>query len=493
MSWRRWLAAALAVALAVRLATLGAYPLADTSEARYGEIARIMRETGNWVTPQETPGTPFWAKPPLSTWLAAGSTYVLGIDEFSLRLPSLLCGLGVLGLCAVWAGALRRRQPEKPAPDAPLLACVILATTVLFFVGYGAVMTDPALGLCTAWMMVAFQRAVIDASTRVIWRYGFFVAAGLAMLAKGPVAFLYVALPVAAWTVWRRGWRRLWQGLPWLTGAALAAAISLPWYVWAERRTPGFLNYFLVGEHLMRYLEPGWTGDLYGTAHSEPVGTIWAYLAGAMGLWTIGACALAWPARGWFERARAWAQDDGRLFAALAAFAPLVVFTFAGNLIWTYVMPSLAPLAVLIALALAQRTAQAGWRRATAALAAASVLLVSAAGIAWAPERNGGLSFARAASAWRDQVQKEPGALLYWGHRPPASLRFYTRVPIPALPDITEALAALPPGSHVYVAMVPEQLPQLHELASGRAGPLRLSVLGQVKHALIAEVSRPPA
>ena len=41
----RGLLAALAVALAVRLATLGGYPLMDTSEARYGEIARVMRET----------------------------------------------------------------------------------------------------------------------------------------------------------------------------------------------------------------------------------------------------------------------------------------------------------------------------------------------------------------------------------------------------------------------------------------------------------------
>jgi 4-amino-4-deoxy-L-arabinose transferase-like glycosyltransferase len=141
-----------------------------------------------------------------------------------------------------------------------VLACLVLATTVLFFVGYGAVMTDPPLGLCTAWMMVAFQRAVIDGSRHPVWRYGLFVAAGLAMLAKGPVAFLYVALPVAIWTFWRGRWRRLWEGLPWAGGTVLFAAISLPWYLWAERRTPGFLNYFLVGEHLMRFLQPGWTG-----------------------------------------------------------------------------------------------------------------------------------------------------------------------------------------------------------------------------------------
>jgi 4-amino-4-deoxy-L-arabinose transferase-like glycosyltransferase len=111
----RWLLAALALVLAVRLATLGTYPLADTSEARYGEIARVMRETGNWVTPQETPGAPFWAKPPLYAWLSATSISVLRVNEFALRLPSLLCGFAVLALCAVWTAALARR-PSPPAP-----------------------------------------------------------------------------------------------------------------------------------------------------------------------------------------------------------------------------------------------------------------------------------------------------------------------------------------------------------------------------------------
>ena len=43
---------------------LNAYiPLMDKTEARYAEIARIMAETGNWITPQVDYGVPFWAKP----------------------------------------------------------------------------------------------------------------------------------------------------------------------------------------------------------------------------------------------------------------------------------------------------------------------------------------------------------------------------------------------------------------------------------------------
>ena len=51
--------------IAFRLASLGAYPLYDTTEARYGEIARIMLETRDWITPQFDYNIPFWGKRPL--------------------------------------------------------------------------------------------------------------------------------------------------------------------------------------------------------------------------------------------------------------------------------------------------------------------------------------------------------------------------------------------------------------------------------------------
>ena len=56
---------ALFVILILRVIVLGAYPVMDSTEARYSEIARIM-VTNNWITPQLAPGKPFWGKPPLS-------------------------------------------------------------------------------------------------------------------------------------------------------------------------------------------------------------------------------------------------------------------------------------------------------------------------------------------------------------------------------------------------------------------------------------------
>ena len=49
----------LAFALLLRLISLATYPLMDTTEARYGEMARLM-VAGNWLTPQFDYGVPFW-------------------------------------------------------------------------------------------------------------------------------------------------------------------------------------------------------------------------------------------------------------------------------------------------------------------------------------------------------------------------------------------------------------------------------------------------
>ena len=62
----------------MRLVSLAMYPLLDTTEARYGEIARLMVETSNWITPQIDYNIPFWGKPPLYAWASASSIFLFG-------------------------------------------------------------------------------------------------------------------------------------------------------------------------------------------------------------------------------------------------------------------------------------------------------------------------------------------------------------------------------------------------------------------------------
>ena len=331
MSVRRYAAFLIGLVLVARLLTLGAFPLLDTSEARYGEIARLMAESGDWITPWFEPGVPFWGKPPLSFWLTAASFRMLGVSEFAARFPHWLLAYATLWLVA--------RISHKTGALVPWRASFILATSALFFVANGAVLTEMSL-LFSVTLSLAAAFNVLFADRRR-WGMLFFVGLGLGALAKGPVAWVLTLAPLFAWAFLTRRMGDLCRRLPWGKGSLLCLAIAVPWYLAAEAKTPGFLDYFLLGEHFRRFVDAGWAGDLYGTAHQQPRGTIWL-LALAAGLpWSLLLPVIAWTR--WRRRAATLpVTGDGRQAFFLAwGLAPLFFFTFSGNILWTYVLPGL--------------------------------------------------------------------------------------------------------------------------------------------------------
>lgn len=341
LSGKRLIWAAIAASAVVRLATLPAYPLMDTTEARYAEIARRMAALGDWVTPWVTAGVPFWAKPPLSFWITAASFETFGISEFAARLPHWICAC--LLAWVVWSWLLKRSAREAT------YALALLAGSVLFFSAAGAVMTDMVLALGMTLTMRGFWLALHGPpEDRIREQCLMFLGLAIGLLAKGPIA-LISGVPVLAWVVSYGQTGPVIRGIRWVRGCVLTLALILPWYAWAESRTPGFLTYFLVGEHWLRFVEPGWSGDLYGNAHAFPRGTIWPFALLAFIPWS-----LLMPLVGWRWRrtvAPAPAEDRSlRAYLLMWAITPCVVFTAAGNILWTYVLPGLPALAMALAM-----------------------------------------------------------------------------------------------------------------------------------------------
>lgn len=81
---------------------MGAYPLMDTTEARYAEMSRKMLETNQWLVPQFDYGIPFWGKPPLSFWASAVTMKLGGVNEWSARLAPFLASLAMGLLFFAW-------------------------------------------------------------------------------------------------------------------------------------------------------------------------------------------------------------------------------------------------------------------------------------------------------------------------------------------------------------------------------------------------------
>ena len=345
--------------LAVRLLAMIWVPLTDPTEARYAEIARKMVETGNWITPQFDYGVPFWAKPPLHTWLSAAGLALFGATAFAARLGILLSAIATLLILWRWACTLTDRQTAATA-------VLVAASSGLFFVAAAFVQTDMAMTLGVTACMAGFYGG-LQGNRR--WGWLFFLGLAIGLLAKGPVATVLSLMPITIWMLWRGGWKDLAR-LPWVGGIALVAVLVVPWYVAAEIATPGFLHYFLIGEHIQRFLQPGWTGDLYGAGRAHPKGTIWLYWIAATLPWSP-----LLPLLIWRLRKQGMPNGDGlHLYLLLFALAPLALFTPAANILLAYVLPGL-PAAALLGVILWVRTGPtgAGWLK----LGVAEVLVAS--------------------------------------------------------------------------------------------------------------------
>jgi 4-amino-4-deoxy-L-arabinose transferase-like glycosyltransferase len=247
----RWL---LAGALLLLLCPVWVEPsgswLAEPDEARYAEIPREMLASGDFVTPRLN-GVPYFEKPPLLYWGNAASLRLFGETPWAARLPTRLFGLGtvlvlLLGTASVWG------------MPAGLAAAILYLAAPYGFVFSRVVLTDaPLTFFFTATLFLAratiLKREARRPSAALSALTGLAAAGGF--LSKGLVA---VVLPGAILFFWCLSTRRARFLSSLLFGPALPAFLlaPAPWFVLAERRTPGFLQFFFIHEHFQRFATP---------------------------------------------------------------------------------------------------------------------------------------------------------------------------------------------------------------------------------------------
>ncbi|MDP3311807.1 glycosyltransferase family 39 protein [Lutibacter sp.] len=307
-------------------------PLMDKTEARYAEISRIMAETNDFVTPQIDYDVPFWAKPPLSTWFSSLSIKVFGENEFAVRFPYLLLNILVLLL-------IGRYAKEKKLDF--FIPAFILLTIPEFLIHTGVVSTDTALAFCVTLVMISFWEAVKTKENH-LWKYVFFIGLGLGMLAKGPIIFILTIPPIFVWTLFFKEFKAVWKNFQWFLGILLFVIIAAPWYYLAELKTPGFIDYFIVGEHFKRFFDSSWQGDKYGFPKSQPMGMIWLFLIAFAIPWILLVIQKVW------QKKLTILKDKWVLFLLLWLLWTPGFFTISKSLIHPYIMPVMVPIALLI-------------------------------------------------------------------------------------------------------------------------------------------------
>ncbi len=372
-SWNRrgWHYALLAGAGAcLFLVNLGGATLWDLDEGKNASCTWEMLSSGNFIVPTQN-GELRVDKPALLYWLQAAAYCLFGIQEFAARLPSAVAAL----LTVFLAYELGRSLFGKTTG---LLGALIAATTPMLCAAARFANPDALLHLFTLLTLFIFWIGYWQ--PRVSWWMAMGAAAGLGMLAKGPVAIVLPGAVAFLFLLWERRLAVLWDRRLFL-GSLACAAVALPWYVWVAVDTKAsFLTGFLGVHNVGRF-----TNTMEG--HSGSVFYYPLVLLAGMAPWSIFAfgalwCAI-WSARnrppllsnqdrigtlshgraGRLNRWAQWAADRRQIghpeVAPLPASAYrfllvwiatyILFFTVAATKLPNYVLPVVVPCAIVTA------------------------------------------------------------------------------------------------------------------------------------------------
>jgi 4-amino-4-deoxy-L-arabinose transferase-like glycosyltransferase len=239
-----WILATLSAILL--LAPIRAGDLAGYDDARYALVAKHVVLSGHWLE-IESNGGPALEHPPLFSWMQAALFIPFGLSDPLAKLPSALCGLGVILLVA-WLG---RRMTGDAFTG--VLAMFVMATSI-YFVKYAArAMTDVPftfffLAAVCAWLLG-------EDDPRWLLIAGVF--AGMAQLTRA-LAGISIPLLFAVDLIVNR--RR--PALRYLIGAALLAFIPpVAWYAqWIYRYGEEFFvrHSLYMNQEVTGALSPAW-------------------------------------------------------------------------------------------------------------------------------------------------------------------------------------------------------------------------------------------
>ncbi len=329
---------------------LGTRGLNEPDEGRYGEIAREMVQTGDWLVPHIW-YVPHLDKPPMTYWCVAASFKLFGVSEWSLRLPLALAGLS--GAWATWLLAL-----SVAGRGAARWSVLILSVSILYAAMARMLTTDIFLTQFVAWTVYFFWRgwrcldvfSSDDAGERgragrqfVGWQAAMWAAIAGGFLTKGPLALilpLFAAGPLL-WLRRREGIRWSMLALGTLVGLAVFSLLALPWYLMVFQAEPESFR-FMVVDQIVGHATGGGAKN-----RSKPFFFFFGILAVGFLPWTI--------LLGWLWHKAHWRSLTGVRREAWAMLCGWAVLTFAmfsinSSKLPAYILPMFPALALLVTL-----------------------------------------------------------------------------------------------------------------------------------------------
>ncbi|MFQ5898668.1 MAG: ArnT family glycosyltransferase [Candidatus Methylomirabilia bacterium] len=215
------------------------------NEGMYATITQEMLSSGDWVT-LRFDGIRYFEKPPLWFWLTALTVPVMGASEFAIRLWSAIPAFGLVILTYLLG---RRLLSER----AGLFAGLILASSFVLPLSARRASTDLLFSACLALALYGFVRTIQGTPGFLRGPFLFYLGVGLAVLAKGLIGLLLPFLIVALFALVAKPAAAL-RKLSLSVGIPLLVLLTVPWHLAASWQNEGFLRYYIMEHHILRFL-----------------------------------------------------------------------------------------------------------------------------------------------------------------------------------------------------------------------------------------------
>ena len=320
----------LAFAAVLFLSDIWIYKEFVRAESYFALGSRLMIEQGDWVTPHAPDELPL-NKPPLTYWLIGVSYKLFGTNYGSARLPSVLAALLLLAI--VYALSL-----QLEGKRAALVSVSMLASSFLFLSFSRMAMSDMLLTLCVTASLACFILTLSEQGSpaKTLVRLGY-VALGLGVLVKGPIALALVGAAIGLEMAFRRS-RAAVKKLRLLAGLALFLLIATPYFLLVYARAgSGPLRFFFLGENLQRF-----TGQVYGGS-GRPIWYQLAAFFSDFAPWSI----LVFVAL-WFNWRRRADTPNALRLVHLWLVVTILLFSLSSFKLDYYLLPAMPAAALII-------------------------------------------------------------------------------------------------------------------------------------------------
>jgi len=235
---------------------LGGPSLWETDEPIYGEVAKEILKTGDWITLRFN-YKEWFDKPPLYMWITALFYSLWGWNEFTTRITSALFGIGHVIAVYFFGKVLFNRKVG-------FFSALVLATSFQFIVQSRLALLDIPLSFFISLSFLFFYLGTKNPDKN--WCYLLsFLCMGFATLTKGPIGAIIPVAVIGIYLV-------LIKNLDQLRRMKLSLAILIflfvasPWYIIEFlRHGRVFIDKFFLLRTISRYTTPfeGHTGPFY--------------------------------------------------------------------------------------------------------------------------------------------------------------------------------------------------------------------------------------